>query len=167
MIQTWTNLYSSKSPWRWRAQISQQLSNKIINCLWLIVHGKRSGVVDKTTVGSNRSPGKLNVKFGPLRSLYFGINMFLCVFRSVFRWLRVLVWHPHPDPLSFLIYFSECWPLASYQLSFPSLAHASSYATAFYVRFVVSPTYGEFAPSPGYCLPYSRVGETDEFMIIF
>jgi len=42
---------------------------------------------------------KLNVKTGPLRSLYFGIYysfffnrlLFFCVFRSIFRWFRVFV----------------------------------------------------------------------------
>jgi len=45
-------------------------------------------------------PAKLNVKTGPLPSLYFGIIyyscgfsrfLFFCVFRSVFRWFRVFV----------------------------------------------------------------------------
>jgi len=48
--------------------------------------------------GANRPPGKLNVKTGPLPSLYFGIyysfvsvDIVFCVFRSVFRWFRVFV----------------------------------------------------------------------------
>ena len=58
-------------------------------------------------------PAKLNVKTGPLPWLYFGIYssfvfsrlLFFCVFRSVFRWFRVLCSHSIPNLLLFLNYF--------------------------------------------------------------
>ena len=77
-------------------------------------------------------PAKLNVKTGPLPSLYFGTILlvsveccFFSVFRSVFRWFRVFVlpFNSGFDIVSQL--FSERWPVSSLQLSFP-LAQTSS-----------------------------------------
>jgi len=48
--------------------------------------------------GEPPPPGKSNVKFGHLLSLYFGYiflsflsRLFFCVYRNIFRWFRVLV----------------------------------------------------------------------------
>jgi len=49
-----------------------------------------SGVTDRRA-GVPASLGKLNLKIGPQLGVYVGINMFSCVLRSVFRWIRVSV----------------------------------------------------------------------------
>ena len=108
------------------------------NNFWLFMFEMHliSGITDGWQ-GANRPPAKLNVKTGPLPSLYFGIYysfdfsrlLLFCVFRSVFRYIEVLC-----RAVQYQIcycFWTIFWVLSvgSLQLSF-LLAQTSSYVTA-------------------------------------
>ena len=93
-----------------------------------------SGVTDGDS-GANCSHGKINAKTGPPHSILLGFSglLFLCIFWSVFWWSRIDMYTDHIDGHAHQFGFTIIsqlfnWGLGVFQLGFPTLDEASSYA---------------------------------------